>query len=47
MSLSSAIIDAMVASGCTAEQLAAVVKADIAARETAANEKRGKDAERA
>lgn len=46
MSLSPAIIDAMVASGCTAEQLAAVVKASLAEQESRAMEKRAKDAER-
>lgn len=35
MSLSAAVIDALVASGCTLDQLAAAVKADIAEREAA------------
>lgn len=42
----SAIIDAMLAAGCTAEQLAAVVKAQEAERERIADEKRARDAER-
>ncbi len=46
MSLSPAIIDAMLAAGCTAEQLAAVIKADLADREGRVAEKRQKDAER-
>ena len=46
MSLSPAIIDAMLAAGCTAEQLAAVVKADMADRESQTAAKRQKDAER-
>ena len=46
MSLSPAIIDAMIASGCTAAQLAAVVKASLAEQEARADEKRAKDAER-
>ena len=46
MSLSAAIIDAMIASGCTAEQLAAVIKADLAERDGQVAEKRQKDAER-
>jgi hypothetical protein len=45
MSLS-AIIDAMVTSGCTPEQIAAVVKAVEAERDQAADDKRRKDAER-
>lgn len=40
------VIDAMLAAGCTAEQLAAVVKAHEAEREKAAVAKRAKDAER-
>jgi hypothetical protein len=39
-------IDAMLAAGCTAEQLAAVVRAHEAGREIRAAEKRAKDAER-
>ena len=46
MSLSPAIIDAMLTAGCTAEQLAAVVKADMADRECQTAAKRQKDAER-
>jgi hypothetical protein len=42
----SAIIDAMVSAGCSAEQLAAVVKAVEAEREIAVTEKRKADAER-
>lgn len=46
MSLTPAIIDAMVAGGCTAEQLAAVFKADFKDRQKADEERRAKDAER-
>jgi len=46
VSLSPAIIDAMLAAGCTAEQLAAVIKADLADRECQVAVKREKDAER-
>lgn len=46
MGLSASMIDAMVSAGCTAEQLAAVIKADIAEREGVANERRARDAER-
>lgn len=46
MSLSPAVIDALVASGCTVEQLAAAVKASMADSETKLIEKRRKDAER-
>ena len=46
MGLSASMIDAMVSAGCTAEQLAAVIKADIAERESAANDRRARDAER-
>lgn len=46
MSLSAAVIDAMVASGCTPEQMAAVIKADLAERDAALEVKRAKDAER-
>jgi hypothetical protein len=42
----SAIIDAMVSAGCSAEQLASVVKAVEAEREIAVTEKRKADAER-
>lgn len=35
MSLSSAVLDALIASGCTREQLAAAMRADIAEREAA------------
>jgi hypothetical protein len=46
MSLSPAIIDAMVASGCTVEQMAAVMKAALAGEEQRVADKRAKDAER-
>lgn len=46
MSLSAAVIDAMVASGCTAEQLAAVIKADIAEADARRELKRAGNAER-
>lgn len=46
MSLSPAVLDAMLAAGCTAEQIVAVVKADLEAREGQMAEKRRKDAER-
>lgn len=46
MSLTPAMIDAMVASGCTAEQMAAVMKAALADRDEKLAEKRAKDAER-
>lgn len=46
MSLSAAVIDAMVASGCTPEQMAAVIKADLIERDAAVETKRAKDAER-
>lgn len=46
MSLSATIIDALVLSGCTAEQLAAVMKADIIDREKISDLRRSKDAER-
>ena len=46
MSLSASMIDAMVQAGCTAEQLAAVMKADIAEREAMDSRRRGMDAER-
>lgn len=46
MSLSPAVLDAMLAAGCTAEQIVAVVKADLEARESQMAEKRQKDAER-
>lgn len=43
MSIKPEIIDAMVASGCTAEQIAAVVKADMRADEEAKAERRERD----
>jgi hypothetical protein len=46
MSLSPAILDAMVSAGCTAEQIAAAVKADMAEQEQRADAKRVKDRER-
>lgn len=46
MSLSPAIIDAMVAAGATAEVLAAAMKADLLEREGAMSAKRERDAER-
>jgi hypothetical protein len=46
MSLSPEIIDAMVAAGCSLEQLATVIKTDLAAKERAAEDKRAKDADR-
>lgn len=46
MSLSAAIIDALVASGATVEMLAAAVKADLAECEQRSVARRGKDAER-
>lgn len=46
MSLTAAMIDAMVASGCTPEQIAAVVKADMAERELRLASKRAGDAQR-
>lgn len=46
MSLTAATIDAMLASGCTAEQFATIVKADIVEREAALSVKRGKDRDR-
>lgn len=46
MSLSAAVIDALVASGCTPEQMAAVIKADLAERDAALEAKRAKDSER-
>lgn len=46
MSLSPAVIDALVAAGCTVEQLAAAMKASLAEHEHRAAEKRTKDAER-
>jgi len=46
MSLSAAVIDALVASGATVEQLAAAVKADLAEDEVRARSKREADAER-
>lgn len=46
MSLTTAMLDALVATGCTAEQIAAVVKADLAEQEARTVERRRKDAER-
>lgn len=46
MSLSPAVIDALVASGATVEQLAAAVKADMAEAQARLMEKRERDAER-
>lgn len=46
VSLTPAIIDAMVASGCTVEQMAAVMKAALAGEDSRKVEKRAKDAER-
>jgi len=42
--ITAAILDAMVSSGCTAEQIAAVVKAHLVEAEMKADEKRQKDA---
>lgn len=44
--ISGAIIDALVAAGCSAEQVAAAVKADMAADEVAIEAKRAKERER-
>jgi hypothetical protein len=46
MSLTGGHLDALVAAGATVEQIVALVKADMAERETAIAEKRAKDAER-
>ncbi len=46
MSLSNAVIDAMLAAGCTAEQLAAAMKAANAENEARAERKRANNAER-
>lgn len=46
MSLSAAVIDAMIAAGCTAEQLGAAVKADLAEQEARKVSKRANNAER-
>lgn len=46
MSLTPAIIDAMVASGCTVEQMAAVMKAALSGDDARKADKRAKDAER-
>ncbi len=46
MSLPNHVIDALVAAGCSTEQLAAAIKAANAATEEKAAEKRAKDAER-
>lgn len=46
MSLSATVIDSLVASGVTVEQLAAAIKADLAEGDTRAQAKRDKDAAR-
>lgn len=46
MSLSAAVLDALLASGCTAEQIVAAVKADLVGSESRITDKRAKDAER-
>jgi hypothetical protein len=46
MAISATVIDAMVAAGCSAEQLAAVIKADIAEQEAKRESKRENNAER-
>ena len=46
MSLSPAIVDAMVSSGCSVEQLAAVMKAALAEGDQHVSDRRAKDAER-
>jgi hypothetical protein len=46
MGISAAVLDAMVAAGCSAEQIAAAVKASLSEQEARAAEKRAKDAER-
>ena len=46
MSLTPAMIDAMVETGCTAEQIAAVVKASMAETEARQSEKRANDRQR-
>lgn len=46
MSLSAAVIDAMIAAGCTAEQLGAAMKADLADGEARKEAKRENNAER-
>lgn len=46
MSLSPAVIDAMLAAGCSAEQIAAAVKADMADAEARKEAKRANNAER-
>lgn len=46
MTISAAVLDAMVAAGCTAEQIAAAVKADMAIDEERKASKRANNAER-
>jgi len=46
MSLSPAVLDALLEAGCTREQIVAAVKADMAEAEAAKDDKRAKDAER-
>lgn len=46
MTISAAVLDAMVAAGCTAEQIAAAVKADMAINEEKKASKRANNAER-
>lgn len=46
VSLTPAVLDAMVQAGCTAEQIAAAVKASMADEEARAEQKRAKDRER-
>ncbi len=46
MSLSAAVLDALLAAGCTADQIVAAVKADLAGQEARIADKRAKDAER-
>jgi hypothetical protein len=46
MTISAAVLDAMVAAGCTAEQIAAAVKADMAIDEDRKASKRANNADR-
>jgi len=46
MTISAAVLDAMVAAGCTAEQIAAVVKADLATNDERLEKKRANNADR-
>ena len=46
VSLSPAVLDALLEAGCTREQIVAAVKADMAEAEAAKDDKRAKDAER-